>query len=277
MKGNNISFIEAANDARKVKHLECICKNYANTAISQNKENKQKGCGFTGPRFSSDYNAHFNWCMKAKDETRDEEQDAREDNLKKCDKCAYYAKNAVSHNEENKQKGCNFSGPQWSSNYNYHFTWCMTGKNHEIADDVWQSRWDALLNKCSSTTPSPPPPPQPTTKTTIINGFKQVPYTGKTYYVANINIANGKMISVKNPNLSLGKQWTVMILKPGVSSEDCGKTGKTIDIPPGSSNTDLKDASLYNLTIGFCLNTSDPVTYNQGLPPSWGLEITYIK
>lgn len=153
----------------------------------------------------------------------------------------------------------------------------MTGKDIEILYKEENARQEALFYKCTSTTPSPPPPSQATTKTTTINGFKQVLYTGKIYYVANINIANGKMISVKNPNLGLGKQWTVRILKPGVSSEDCGKTGKTIDIPPGSSNTDLKDASLYNLTLGFCLDTSDAFTYKQGLPPSWGLEITYDK
>jgi hypothetical protein len=279
MTGNNISFREAEENARHVKHKECICKNYSNTAISQNQENKKKGCGFTGPAWSSDYNAHFNYCMKAKSNTVwEKEEDARLFNLSKCDKCVRYAEEAVSQNEKNKQKGCNFSGPKWSSNYKSHFIWCMTGKNSEIAWKEENARQEALLYKCSSTTPSPPPPPQTTTRTTIIYGFKQPPPpTGKIYYLATIQIANGKLISVKNPNLNLGKQWTVMILKPGVSSEDCGKAGKTINISPGSSNTDLKDASLYNLTLGFCLVTSDAFTYQQGLPPNWGLEITYTE
>jgi hypothetical protein len=276
MKGNNISFIEAERNARKIKHIECICKDYSKTAISQSQENKQKGCGFTGPEWSSDYNIHFKWCMKVNDSTREKEQDAREANLSKCNKCANYAKTAVSQNDKNKQKGCNLSGPQWSSDYNSHFNWCMKGQNHKIAWKETNAR-TAALNTCSSTPPPPPTPPQPTTKTTTISGFKQVPYTGKIYYIAKIQIPNGKLTSVKNPNLGLGKQWTVMILKPGVSSQDCGKAGKTINIPPGSSTTALKDASLYNLILGFCLNTTDAFTYKQGLPPSWGLRITYNK
>ena len=272
MKGNNISFIEAEKNARKVKHIECICKNYSKTAVSQNQQNKQKGCGFSGPEWSSDYNTHFKWCMNVNDSARDKEQDAREADLSKCNTCANYAESAVSQNQKNKQKGCNISGPQWSSDYNNHFTWCMKGNNHKIAWKETNARTEAL-NKCSSA----PPPPQPTTKTTTIYGFKQMPYTGKVYYIAKIQIPSGKLTSLKNPNLGLGKQWTVMILKPGVSSQDCGKAGKTINISPGSSTAALKGASLYNLILGFCLNTTDAFTYKQGLPPSWGLKITYEK
>lgn len=119
------------------------------------------------------------------------------------------------------------------------------------------------------------PKPEPKEKTTTIYGYKQAPYTGNIYYIAKAQIPRTSLITVTNPNLGLGKQWIVQIIPAGVSSEDCGKPGKTINIHPGSSTTELKGASLYNFVLGFCLSTTDNFTWSQGLPPQWGLKIKY--
>ncbi len=47
--------------AQQAKQL--ACSNYAATAVGQEKENLSRQCGFTGGRWSANYNAHFNWCM----------------------------------------------------------------------------------------------------------------------------------------------------------------------------------------------------------------------
>jgi hypothetical protein len=122
----------------------------------------------------------------------------------------------------------------------------------------------------------PHPPPDPQTKTTsLFYGYKTVPYTGKIYYLAKTNLANGVLVSIENPNLGLGKQWIVSMIKAGSTSEDCGKSGKTIEIDPGSSTTFFQGISLSNWTAGFCLSTRDQFTANQQLPPYWGINITY--
>ena len=76
---SGISRISDQNPARKVgpKHRlritakvtaaqqakQLACSNYAAAAVGQEKENLSRQCGFSGGRWSADYNAHFNWCM----------------------------------------------------------------------------------------------------------------------------------------------------------------------------------------------------------------------
>jgi len=40
-----------------------ICENYAKVSVQQNKQNLSLNCGFNPPSWSSDYNAHKNWCL----------------------------------------------------------------------------------------------------------------------------------------------------------------------------------------------------------------------
>ena len=40
------------------------CKNYADTAVQQNISNINWGCGMSGAAWTSDYNAHYQWCIK---------------------------------------------------------------------------------------------------------------------------------------------------------------------------------------------------------------------
>lgn len=46
-------------DAKK----KVYCKKYAQTAINQNVRNIQRRCGFTGSRWQSNYEPHYDWCM----------------------------------------------------------------------------------------------------------------------------------------------------------------------------------------------------------------------
>ncbi len=48
--------------------------------------------------------------------------------------CAQYAKTAVMQNEENLSKNCGLTGSRWSSDYDYHFKWCM-----RVSGDVSRS------------------------------------------------------------------------------------------------------------------------------------------
>ena len=277
----NLSNTKSEYTARQQALAQCKkdqCDFYAKQAVYANDRNVQCGCGAKGPRWSSDYSYHYSWCIQGNNvQFIVAEGTARTDLIRTCWTCCDYANNAVQQNAENIKRNCGFAGPQWSSNYSYHYNWCMSGDNWKISEDEYKKRKDALALKCGvSPQPAPTPqPPTPQTKTTIINGFQTVPRTGKIYYMAKIQIPNGVLISVKNPNLGLGKQWIVQIIPAGSSSEDCGKAGKTIDINPGASTTKLQNTPLTNLLLGFCLTTSDSFTYSFGLPANWSLEITY--
>jgi len=61
---------------------EVRCDQYAKKAVEQNNENISKGCGFSGPEWSSDYTTHFNWCVNKPKEDADFSASYRENGLK---------------------------------------------------------------------------------------------------------------------------------------------------------------------------------------------------
>ncbi len=61
------------------------CDQYAKTAISQNQQNMESACGFTGPAWSPDYNHHYDWCVRVQKEQADAGTKMRSDDLRnKC-------------------------------------------------------------------------------------------------------------------------------------------------------------------------------------------------
>lgn len=145
---------------------DIACALYAQTAVAQNKENISKGCGFTGPRWNSDYSRHMNWCMGVSLAQSESENKVRTKALNNCSggtwqldahsRCEQYALIAVAQNHI--AKGCNFTGPRWNSDYGYHYRWCMkVPKAH--ADSGTIERQESL-KKCKNI--SYPPEPVPT-------------------------------------------------------------------------------------------------------------------
>jgi hypothetical protein len=61
-----------------------LCEQYARRAVSMNQENLNKNCRFTGARWTSDYQGHYNWCITAQRSVVDSETRAREGELKNC-------------------------------------------------------------------------------------------------------------------------------------------------------------------------------------------------
>ena len=132
------------------------CAQYAKKAVEQFNEGKANNCdGIIGPRWSSDYQQHFNWCMTVPLAQSDSERKAREEHLRKCkgkpvlvEKCDQYATFAVSQNNENLMRTCAFTGPRWSSDYQYHYNWCVQGANVGRADVENKERQKALDEQC---------------------------------------------------------------------------------------------------------------------------------
>ena len=128
------------------------CREYARTAVRRNRENIERECGFTGSRWSNDYNGHYNWCTKASKSSADYETRAREQGLDTCggqkvdNVCEQYARTAVRRNKENIERRCGFTGSRWSNNYKGHYDWCA-GVGRSSADYETRAR-AKMLRDC---------------------------------------------------------------------------------------------------------------------------------
>jgi hypothetical protein len=60
--------------------------------------------------------------------------------------CNWYADTALKQQQQNEQRKCGFSGPEWSSNKQAHVTWCATQ-----APDRWKreaQKREQMLDAC---------------------------------------------------------------------------------------------------------------------------------
>ncbi|MCP5266926.1 MAG: hypothetical protein H6934_12490 [Burkholderiaceae bacterium] len=105
-----------------------FCTDYASSAVSQNRENIAKRCGFGGARWTSDYNGHRNWCLRASSAQANAERNARTQSLRQCGSstsfCESYARSAVEQARQSQQRRCGFSGARWTTDYRGHLDWC---------------------------------------------------------------------------------------------------------------------------------------------------------
>jgi hypothetical protein len=61
-----------------------VCVRYANKAVSQQKLNERKGCGFAGPRWHTWWDAHYAWCLDKSPARLAEENGRRSHKLAQC-------------------------------------------------------------------------------------------------------------------------------------------------------------------------------------------------
>lgn len=122
--------------------------------------------------------------------------------------------------------------------------------------------------------PSRTPRSQPSVKTNSVYFLKQVPYSGNIYYLGSLQNSSATILTIKNPDLGLGQQWIVQILKPNHTSDECGSPDAVVALQPGQQ-TDAFNGWRGDSFFGFCIGTLDQLTYNQGLPSEWPLDITY--
>ncbi|MGR9044483.1 MAG: PASTA domain-containing protein [Gammaproteobacteria bacterium] len=64
-----------------------FCQNYAQEATEQHRRNRKDDCGFRDPRWHSDYDRHFDWCMSLDSNYRsiaERENEARAEMLNRC-------------------------------------------------------------------------------------------------------------------------------------------------------------------------------------------------
>jgi len=83
-----------------------VCQGYANGAINAFQRSQSLGCAFSGPRWQSVYDNHYNLCLSALPEAVQNEDRLRSAMLSTCAKepnglfCDNYARTAVQQNAE---------------------------------------------------------------------------------------------------------------------------------------------------------------------------------
>lgn len=88
--GTKGSFAASENTARQNDLQSCrsksLCHEYAKTAVQQQADNLQNACGYSGPRWSADFDHHYNWCVQG----RNSDYAANETSQRKADlgRCA---------------------------------------------------------------------------------------------------------------------------------------------------------------------------------------------
>lgn len=60
------------------------CRNYAATAVQQNQSNINGQCGYSGRRWSFDYQSHYSWCMGVPESSTRSETEVRQTALIEC-------------------------------------------------------------------------------------------------------------------------------------------------------------------------------------------------
>lgn len=60
------------------------CTQYARTAVNQHQININKKCGFDGPRWSTNYTGHYNWCLGVSENAAHQETQARNISIDNC-------------------------------------------------------------------------------------------------------------------------------------------------------------------------------------------------
>lgn len=134
-----------------------FCNNYANTAVNQQRQNFSQRCGFSGPRWHTNFQSHKNWCLSTNRNTANAETQARARGLRNCRGnfsnqrdayCRRYAQAAVNQQSQNLRQRCGFRGARWHTNFQSHKNWCMN-VNNASADRENRARFNAL-RQCSA-------------------------------------------------------------------------------------------------------------------------------
>ncbi len=137
-----------------------FCDNYARNAVAQNQQNLARRCGYSGPRWQSNFNNHYNGCLRLSTNAANSEQRQRVTDLNRCTSrtspgpqpggrnafCDSYARNAVAQNQQNLERRCGYSGPRWLSNFNTHYNWCVRTPTNTANSEQRQRVTD--LNRC---------------------------------------------------------------------------------------------------------------------------------
>ena len=128
---------------------EEFCEHYADAAVYDAQDAVSHHCGFSGPRWTTDKEAHRKWCLSLNGNQKpaNDEQEARRTGTKNCVAgCSEYAFEAESAAVEARSLGCGITGPRWSESDDDHYVWCVQGNQGNAKAET--AAREAELEKC---------------------------------------------------------------------------------------------------------------------------------
>lgn len=137
------------------------CDDYAREAVEQAEQNRKRDCGYEGPRWNNNRQAHLAWCLLSP-RAAEQELEARRALLRECRSdrrsdrqaeregkranCDTYAKLAEVQADANDKYRCGYRGGEWSKDSRDHFRWCMRARRDYLQDEL---RYRTIeLQKC---------------------------------------------------------------------------------------------------------------------------------
>ena len=123
-----------------------MCESYASSAKQFADLNGSLHCGFGGPRWNPDREAHKAYCMQTDKENSYSEARGRIADMDRCTTCDLYAKEALRYVNLRAISRCGKgAGPRWSTDRQVHFGWCMAARLSSLQPEQ-QARADEVLN-----------------------------------------------------------------------------------------------------------------------------------
>ena len=103
-------------------------------------------CGFTGPRWTSDSNAHYQWCLGATIQQLNAESDAREYGLHHCALCKDYADQELKQAATARDLHCKVTGARWKRDSAGDYQWCMSQASDPEAAETYEDNSQNAVN-----------------------------------------------------------------------------------------------------------------------------------
>lgn len=133
------------------------CEAYALTAVAQQRQNEEQGCGQAGLPWNADADVHRVWCVHQEQATLDGETRARTAALRTClrgrepavggdGRCTGYAATAVHQAALSDAHGCGLYGARWTPDFLLHYRWCIEQRGAE--PDAETAERNRLLAGC---------------------------------------------------------------------------------------------------------------------------------
>lgn len=159
-------------------------RDYADTAIRQVRQNRSRGCGYYGQRWSDSYRAHYQWALRVDWRKGQAEIDQRDADLRACasrnryaghgdrrhdrghqraydrgqplarfsrnELARWYADTALAQVGESNRFCCRLSSSsgRWSRSWQAHYRWALGQSRHDLLSEV--RKRDRTLQDCGS-------------------------------------------------------------------------------------------------------------------------------
>ena len=259
------------------KHImtkEDYCDKNAKDNLEISKALQQLGnCG-PSVNYSDSYHYYYQKCLQG----NAVDIKPRQAFLAKCisNNCDSYAKTAVAQNEKRIATGCpKGDNPDWwSSDYQYHYKWCIQGKN-ALGVESYNTQREQYLNNCKKT--SPPPDPITVTKSDIVTlrkendpkaTFADLPFSGSIP-----SIKNAKLLSVTN-NTQVKMTFKDKFFTGGAKCFPGQNTKILFTLWPGQTHSFNKPSLMAGKWFHVCVPMNSLITTPDKLQLDYSYEVT---